>query len=98
MKQFAKRHHKQIQSMSAAARRRLMAFDWPGNVRQLRNVVESMVVVDYDGVLDVDDLPERAGRRRAKRADDARGGNLAALVGKPLDRDRAAVHRRNAAS
>ena len=43
--------------MSAAARGRLLAFDWPGNVRQLRNVVESMVVVDYDGVLDVDDLP-----------------------------------------
>ena len=39
-----------------------MAYDWPGNVRQLRNVVESMVVVDYDGVLDVDDLPQRAGR------------------------------------
>ena len=35
-----------------------MMFDWPGNVRQLRNVVESMVVVDYDGLLDADDLPE----------------------------------------
>ena len=23
-----------------------MAYDWPGNVRQLRNVVETMVVVD----------------------------------------------------
>ena len=33
-------------------------YDWPGNVRQLRNVVESMVVVDIDGLIDVDDLPE----------------------------------------
>src|SRR5262249_20899218 len=53
IKQFAKRHEKQIKSMSTAARRRLIAYDWPGNVRQLRNVVESMVVVDYDGVLDL---------------------------------------------
>ncbi len=83
MKQFAKRHHKTIQSISAAARRRLMAYDWPGNVRQLRNVVESMVVVDYDGVLDLDDLPdELAGTAAA--VDAAPGGSLASLVGKPL--------------
>jgi two-component system response regulator HydG len=69
--------------MSAAARRRLMAYDWPGNVRQLRNVVESMVVVDYDGVLDVDDLPsELAGTSEAPV--DPAGGTLASLVGKPL--------------
>jgi two-component system response regulator HydG len=83
MKQFAKRHHKTISSISAAARRRLMAYDWPGNVRQLRNVVESMVVVDYDGVLDLDDLPsELAGP--SEGGEDARGDNLAGLVGKPL--------------
>jgi two-component system response regulator HydG len=83
MKQFAKRHHKNVQSMSAAARRRLMAFDWPGNVRQLRNVVESMIVVDYDGVLDVDDLPSEL-NPSGDVAEEARGGSLAALVGKPL--------------
>ncbi|MEX0978976.1 MAG: sigma-54 dependent transcriptional regulator, partial [Pirellulales bacterium] len=83
MKQFAKRHHKNVASMSAAARRRLMAYDWPGNVRQLRNVVESMVVVDYDGVLDLDDLPSEL-TGSSESGEDARGGNLAGLVGKPL--------------
>ena len=34
----------------------LQSCDWPGNVRQLRNVVESMVVVDDD--VDVSDLEE----------------------------------------
>ncbi|MGD9721571.1 MAG: sigma-54-dependent transcriptional regulator [Pirellulales bacterium] len=83
MKQFAKRHHKKVESISAAARRRLMAYDWPGNVRQLRNVVESMVVVDYDGVLDVDDLPsELAGPGDA--TEERHGGTLSSLVGKPL--------------
>lgn len=83
MKLFAKRHHKKVDSMSAAARRRLMAFDWPGNVRQLRNVVESMVVVDFDGVLDLDDLPSELGGD-AEVAEETRGGSLGALVGKPL--------------
>ena len=54
-----------------------MAFDWPGNVRQLRNVVESMVVVDYDGVLDLDDLPEELAGT-ADAGDEPRGDNLAA--------------------
>jgi two-component system response regulator HydG len=85
IKQFARRHNKQIKSMSTAARRRLIAFDWPGNVRQLRNVVESMVVVDYDGVLDMDDLPgELSGAAEPLGAAVPANSNLAQLVGKPL--------------
>jgi len=73
IRQFSTRHGKQIRGMSPAARRKLLGFDWPGNVRQLRNVVESMVVVDYDGLLDVDDLargvlrPNGADRRALER-------------------------------
>jgi two-component system response regulator HydG len=83
VKLFSKRHHKTIKSMSTAARRRLMAFDWPGNVRQLRNVIESMVVVDYDEVLDLDDLPSELAAS-AEPAAEAVSGSLASLVGKPL--------------
>ncbi|HEY2892832.1 MAG TPA: sigma-54 dependent transcriptional regulator, partial [Pirellulales bacterium] len=83
VKQFAKRHHKQVQSISAGARRRLTAYDWPGNVRQLRNVIESMVVVDYDGVLDLDDLPSELAPQ-GEIAQEAASGSLSALVGKPL--------------
>jgi two-component system response regulator HydG len=55
--EFVARHNKNSKGVTGAASRKLVAYDWPGNVRQLRNVVESMVVVDVDGVLDVDDLP-----------------------------------------
>jgi two-component system response regulator HydG len=57
LRQFSKRHGKTIKGMSLAARMKLGSYDWPGNVRQLRNVIESMVVVDCDELLDVDDLP-----------------------------------------
>lgn len=36
----------------------LESFDWPGNVRQLRNCIESMVVMAQRDVLIVDDLPQ----------------------------------------
>jgi len=83
MRQFAAQHGKQLRGMSPAARRRLMAFDWPGNVRQLRNVVESMVVVDCDGLLDADDLPEELASP-AEQPGEPSGASLAALVGRPL--------------
>jgi len=72
--------------MSAAARRRLIGFDWPGNVRQLRNTIESMVVVDYDDVLDLDDLPvEFSDPSPAAPTSETGGQGLAGLVGKPLN-------------
>jgi two-component system response regulator HydG len=52
-------------------------------VRQLRNVIESMVVVDYDEVLDLDDLPSELAAS-AEPAAEAVSGSLASLVGKPL--------------
>jgi len=83
MRNFAKAHGKQIRGVSPAARRRLLAYNWPGNVRQLRNFVESMVVVDCDGLLDVDALPEELADRPE---DPAAPGptSLPGLVGKPL--------------
>jgi two-component system response regulator HydG len=79
----SERHHKQIKSITTPARRRLMAFGWPGNVRQLRNAIESMVVVDYDEVLDLDDLPPELTSQETG-AIHSTGAGLADLVGKPL--------------
>jgi len=88
VKQFAKRHGKTIKGMSVAARVKLGSYPWPGNVRQLRNVIESMVVVDCDEMLDVDDLPlelePSVGAAATSVAVDMQSG-LAALVGRPLE-------------
>lgn len=88
LKQFAKRHGKKIRGVSPAARMRLLAFDWPGNVRQLRNVIESMVVVDIDGTLDMDDLPLElepvAGESSAPPVAVDLHAGLSTLVGKSL--------------
>ena len=66
--------------MSNAVWAAFKAYPWPGNVRELRNQVESMVIQDQDGVLDLDDLQEgdplrdggrRAGRRPARTTSSA---------------------------
>jgi len=61
VRQFAKKYDKTIRGIAPPARKLLFGFDWLGNVRQLRNAAESMVVVDIDGIIDVDDLPEELG-------------------------------------
>jgi len=50
-------HGAKVQGLTADARRVLMAYPWPGNIRQLRNVVENMVVLASDDKITVDDLP-----------------------------------------
>ena len=44
--------------ISAEARGRLRAHGWPGNVRQLKNVIERAAVVCRGDVIGLDDLPE----------------------------------------
>jgi len=82
-KQFCRRHHKQIKGISPVASRKLYGYEWPGNVRQLRNAVETMVVLDMDGTLDVDDLPPEL--VDAVEAVPAASSELAGMVGQPMD-------------
>jgi two-component system response regulator HydG len=84
LKEHTKRHHKTVRGISTAARRRLLAYDWPGNVRQLRNVIESMVVVDFDEVLDLDDLPAELAPSGGETALASGSDGLHSLVGKSI--------------
>jgi len=44
MEQFSKQMGRQIEGFEPEAAQRLAAFDWPGNVRQLRNIIERAVI------------------------------------------------------
>jgi two-component system response regulator HydG len=83
IKEMTEMHHKPVRGISPAARRVLMSFDWPGNVRQLRNAIESMIVVDSDGLLDTDDLRETDILPETPTAAPTDGAG--SLIGKPLD-------------
>lgn len=50
-------HGAKVKGLTPDARRLMTAYPWPGNIRQLRNVVENMAVLVGEGRLTVDDLP-----------------------------------------
>src|SRR6056297_1145607 len=56
-KMFLRRHGKPTAHFTPAVTKKFYGYAWPGNIRQLRNFVETMVVLDNDGSLDSDDLP-----------------------------------------
>lgn len=55
---FSGKHQKRIASISSEAMKILISYNWPGNVRQLKNVIESAVVLANKEILDITDLPE----------------------------------------
>ena len=55
-KQANKNNNQNVKGFSKELRNWILNYAWPGNVRQLKNVVESLVVMDIDGMLDMDDL------------------------------------------
>jgi DNA-binding NtrC family response regulator len=64
----AKRYGVGARTLSAAARQRLTSYDWPGNIRELRNAMDQVAVFTRDEVVQPADLhlvPARLARHRA---------------------------------
>ena len=57
LKEFAEENGKTINAINEKARSRIYAYDWPGNIRELRNCIESAVVMSQSNIITVDDLP-----------------------------------------
>ncbi|MFW5950598.1 MAG: sigma-54-dependent transcriptional regulator [Gemmatimonadota bacterium] len=56
---FSARAGKRVRGFTAPAMRRLHRYPFPGNVRELRNVVERVVTFATDDLIGEEDLPER---------------------------------------
>jgi len=48
---------------SPDAMSRLVEYHWPGNIRELENMIERLAVLSRSGMIEVSDLPERLQRR-----------------------------------
>jgi DNA-binding NtrC family response regulator len=57
LKEFSKENGKPIEGIDPKARLALYNYSWPGNVRQLRNSVESAVVLCKGQTISLEDLP-----------------------------------------
>ena len=59
LKRYASDSGKAIQGIAENASAKLMAYNWPGNVRQLRNVIERAVALAQLDTITIDDLPDK---------------------------------------
>src|SRR5438045_3549414 len=83
IKEFNQRHGKKVTGIAEPLKKAMNNYDWPGNIRELRNMIESMVVQDQDGILSLDDLQDGDTLKRLNLPD-SRAAGPANLVGRPL--------------
>lgn len=57
LKKFTNIHNKHIKDISADAMKIIESYDWPGNIRELMNCIESAVVMTLGNQITVESLP-----------------------------------------
>ena len=65
---YSAKHGRPAKKLSAEAMRFLKAYDFPGNVRELANIIERAVIVSNEAQIEAGDLPEGSRAAAAQRA------------------------------
>ena len=65
LNEFCKENKKEIDGFSNEARTAIASYDWPGNIRELRNCVESAVVMCRTSQIELSDLPPAVSKARS---------------------------------
>ncbi|MDD2867444.1 sigma-54-dependent Fis family transcriptional regulator [Neomegalonema sp.] len=91
-----------VHRLEPEARLALLRHAWPGNLRELTNVLRVGAALSEDGVITLDHLPERLAAAASPQAPEeagilqalkACGGNVSALA-REMGVDRSTIHRR----
>ncbi|HFQ81894.1 MAG TPA: sigma-54-dependent Fis family transcriptional regulator [Desulfobacterales bacterium] len=87
LNKYAGENKKFIRGIEQAALEALTVYEWPGNIRELENIIERAVVLSRLDIIVLDDLP----RKMQNNYSESRGENksaedqhLAGLIGMPL--------------
>jgi DNA-binding NtrC family response regulator len=60
---FNQSKHTEVIGLDHEALRLLTEYDWPGNIRELENMMERLTVLKKQGILSSEDLPHKISRR-----------------------------------
>jgi formate hydrogenlyase transcriptional activator len=79
VQQFSRRMNRGVETIPSETMNTLVRYDWPGNIRELQNVIERAVIVSTGSVLKVplDDL-----KRRVSSAESSNGVSASEDAGK----------------
>jgi transcriptional regulator with PAS, ATPase and Fis domain len=71
IKEFNREHGRKVTGITRGVADRFMQYDWPGNIRELRNTVEEMVVyMQGKHALEISDLPIQLRQQRPASGED----------------------------
>lgn len=91
LEEFNKENGKAVKGFSGKAKAAIMKYDWPGNIRELRNCVESAVVMSSGDEINIEDLPPAV-------AKSSQENNIAIPFGITLDEAEKIIIQQNLAS
>ncbi len=58
LKKFAQKYRGEMKTLTHRALSALIHYSWPGNIRELENVIERMYILSGDETIDIDVLPD----------------------------------------
>ncbi len=81
IKKFCKKFEKRPKKLSLDVIESIMEYGWPGNIRELQNIIESAVAVEEGDIITMDSLPYQVGSQEKqrffrRRTDASEGGVL----------------------
>lgn len=62
--EFCRENHKEPKKISSAAMELLISYPWPGNVREIKNIVERMVIMTRGSMIEPKDVPDPVREQR----------------------------------
>ena len=73
LKLCARRNERPVKRIESEAMERLQTYSWPGNIRELENAVERMVIFSPNGHLGIADIPREILEERGEKAPEEMG-------------------------
>lgn len=70
IKKYNQESGKKVQGITPEAMKFLINYTWPGNIRELENVIERAIVLTSQPNIDLDDLPQNIIKRNALQSND----------------------------
>jgi len=58
LEKYAEKASKKVDKVSPRVMNLLIRYPWPGNIRELENIIERAVIMTYNQTIEVQDLPE----------------------------------------
>jgi two-component system response regulator GlrR len=56
IEKYSRQYHKKVQGIAPKAMEQLMSYSWPGNIRELENIIQQSVVISSGTVISPQDL------------------------------------------